>query len=161
MNDAEFEELFRKHQSMVYGWIVRIVRDPAAAEDLTIETFWRVYRTRDRFDPSREFAPWIRRYASNCAMNYLRRVRRIPQLTTAESSCPPLVGDPAVREGIVRAFEALPVKLRVAATLALVEEVPYEEIASSLDISIGAVKSRVFRATRKLRARLERMGITL
>ena len=161
MTELEFEDLFRRHQSMVYGWIVRIVRDPAAAEDLTIETFWKVYRTRERFDPSREFAPWIRRYASNCALNYLRRVRQMPQMGTAEGGCPPLVGDPAVRAGIVRAFESLPVKLRVAATLALVEEVPYEEIASSLDISIGAVKSRVFRATRKLRAKLERMGITL
>jgi hypothetical protein len=39
-----FEALFRQHQGEVYGWIVRIVRDPAAAEDLTIETFWRIHR---------------------------------------------------------------------------------------------------------------------
>jgi hypothetical protein len=39
-----FETLFRLHQRAVYGWILRIVRNPAAAEDLTVETFWRIYR---------------------------------------------------------------------------------------------------------------------
>jgi RNA polymerase sigma-70 factor (ECF subfamily) len=41
-----FEQLFRQFQHQVYGWIVRIVRDPAAAEDLTVEAFWRTYRAR-------------------------------------------------------------------------------------------------------------------
>jgi DNA-directed RNA polymerase specialized sigma24 family protein len=46
-----FETLFRRYQSEVYGWIVRIVRDFDVAEDLTLETFWRIYRARARFDP--------------------------------------------------------------------------------------------------------------
>ena len=41
-----FEQLFRDHQRQVYAWIVRIVRDSATAEDLTVETFWRIYRSR-------------------------------------------------------------------------------------------------------------------
>ena len=45
-----FEALFRQHQCEVYGWILRIVRDRATAEDLTIETFWRMYRAHARFD---------------------------------------------------------------------------------------------------------------
>ena len=49
------ETLFRAHQREVYGWIVRVVRDRAAAEDLTIETFWRAYRSRSRFDPARSY----------------------------------------------------------------------------------------------------------
>jgi RNA polymerase sigma-70 factor (ECF subfamily) len=159
MTDKAFEVLFRQHQGMVYGWIVRIVRDPAAAEDLTIETFWRVYRARGRFDPSREFAPWARRIASNCALNYLRRPRPLP--LTTEGAWTPEVRDPAVRDGIARAFASLPARLRIAATLAFIEELPYDEIASALDISVAAVKSRVFRATRKLRTKLERMGITV
>jgi len=54
----------------------------------------------------------------------------------------------------------LPVKLRVAATLALIEERPYDEIADALGISVGAVKLRVFRAVRILRRQLEHHGIT-
>jgi RNA polymerase sigma factor (sigma-70 family) len=59
-----FETLFRKHQGSVYRWIVRIVRDPAAAEDLTLETLWRIYRARARFDPRRPFGAWARRIAT-------------------------------------------------------------------------------------------------
>ena len=43
-NAAAFETLFHQHQRAVYGWILRITRNPAAAEDLTIETFWRIYQ---------------------------------------------------------------------------------------------------------------------
>ena len=45
-----FESLFREHQRSVYRWILRIVRDPAAAEDLAIETFWRIHRAHARFE---------------------------------------------------------------------------------------------------------------
>jgi RNA polymerase sigma-70 factor (ECF subfamily) len=47
-----FEALFRQYQGEVYGWIIRIVHDCGVAEDLTIETFWRIYRARARFDPA-------------------------------------------------------------------------------------------------------------
>ncbi len=57
------------------------------------------------------------------------------------------------------AFERLPPKLRVAAALALIEEQPYQEIADALGVSVGAVKLRVFRATRLLRKELKNMGI--
>ncbi|MBS1859087.1 MAG: sigma-70 family RNA polymerase sigma factor, partial [Acidobacteria bacterium] len=67
-----FEELFRTHQRDVYRWILRLVRDPPVAEDLTIETFWRIYRARRRFDPDRSFGAWARRIAVNLAMGHLR-----------------------------------------------------------------------------------------
>src|SRR5258708_36096212 len=70
-----FEALFRTHQSEVYGWIVRIVRDPAAAEDLTLETFWRIHRAHDRFDPARSFGAWARRGETKAALVYLQTVR--------------------------------------------------------------------------------------
>src|SRR5215467_4951983 len=46
-----FEQLFRDHQRQAYAWIMRIVRNSAAAEDLTVETFWRIYRSRTHFRP--------------------------------------------------------------------------------------------------------------
>src|SRR5438876_10937833 len=68
-----FEALFREFQGPVYGWIMRMVRDRAAAEDLTVETFWRAWNARARFDPSRSFGAWTRRIASNAALNHLKR----------------------------------------------------------------------------------------
>ena len=71
-----FEALFRQFQAEVYGWIVRIVRDPSAAEDLTVETFWRIHRARGRFDPGASFGAWARRIATNLAIDHLRQARR-------------------------------------------------------------------------------------
>jgi RNA polymerase sigma-70 factor (ECF subfamily) len=153
-DQAAFESLFREHQREVYCWIVRLVRDPAAAEDLTIEVFWRLYRSRAHFDPSRSFAAWARRFAVNVALDHLKRSgrdqARLAPITDADGAAAPS-SDRDARRSILRAFLNLPATLRVTARLALVEERPYHEIAELLGISPGAVKSRVFRATRLLR----------
>jgi RNA polymerase sigma-70 factor (ECF subfamily) len=70
-----FEALFRQYQAEVYGWILRIVRDPGVAEDLTVETFWRIYRARTRFSPQAAFGAWARRIATNLAIDHLRQRR--------------------------------------------------------------------------------------
>ena len=70
-----FESLFRQFEREVFGWIVRIVRDPTAAEDVLVETFWRAYRGRARFDSSRSFGAWIRRIATNAALDQLAVAR--------------------------------------------------------------------------------------
>jgi RNA polymerase sigma-70 factor (ECF subfamily) len=76
----------------------------------------------------------------------------------------PAKADPAVtaeiRSKTTRAFGRLPPKLRIAATLAVIEELPQKEVAAVLGISVAAVKLRVFRALRLLRKDLERQGIT-
>ena len=156
-----FETVFRQFQSEVFGWIVRIVRDPGIAEDLTVETFWRIYRARSRFDPTRSFGAWARRIATNTAFDYLKTVRREVLLKEDQVHVAP--NDPAVqldiRERIEQAFLQLPVKLQVVARLALIEQQPYEEIAQAVGISVGGVKSRVFRAVRLMRRELKQMGI--
>ena len=156
-----FETLFRQFQREVYGWIIRIVRDPGIAEDLTVETFWRIYQARSRFDPARSFGAWARRIATNAAFDYLKTVR--PEVILTENHGQEMPPDPAVqtdtRDRIEQAFAHLPAKLRIVATLALIEEQPYQEIAGALGISTGAVKSRVFRAVRLLRRTLKRMGV--
>jgi RNA polymerase sigma factor (sigma-70 family) len=155
-----FESLFHQFQSDVFGWILRIVRDRQAAEDLTAETFWRIYRARARFDPQRSFGAWARRIASNVAISFLKHNPR-PFTPIIQPAVVPV--DPAMRretrETIARAFSELPPRLQVTATLALIEEQSYDDIARGLGISVGGVKSRVFRAVRILRKKLKRMGI--
>ena len=162
LGDLEaFETLFRQFQGQVYRWIVRIVRDTGAAEDLTIETFWRVYRARARFDPARDFGAWARRIASNVALDHLKRA---PREVGLSGNWPNQVSRDAVAQrevsqAIQRAFCALPAKLRAVATLALIEETPYPVIAEALGISVEAVKTREFRAVRLLRKKLKRLGV--
>ena len=162
-----FETLFRQFQGEVYGWIVRIVRDPGAAEDLTVETFWRIYRAHARFDPCRSFGAWARRIATNAALDYVKSARMAREVDQphrlAEDGTPAAVLNPGVRQEIrertEQAFRQLPAKLQVVATLALIEERPHIEIAEALNISAGAVKSRLFRAVRLLRKKLRSLGV--
>jgi RNA polymerase sigma-70 factor, ECF subfamily len=156
-----FETLVRQFQGDLYAWIVRIVRDPGIAEDLTVETLWRIYRARQQFRPDGNFAAWARRIATNLALDHLRRKRPERSLFTepAEASPPDHLLQQETREQIQQAFRRLPAKLQVAATLALVEEQPYDEIADALGTSVGAVKLRVFRAVRILRKQLNHLGV--
>ena len=156
-----FETLFRQHQRDVYGWIVRIVRDSGIAEDLTVETFWRIYRARARFRPDGNFSAWARRIATNAALDYLRAHRRETELP--EDLPAAARPDPAIRNEechkIRKAFAQLPAKYRLVATLALIEDEPYNKIADAAGISADVVKIRVFRAVRMLRKTLSTMGI--
>ena len=125
-----FEALFRQHQKEVYAWTVRIVRDSGAAEDLTVETFWRIYRARQRFDPAvGNFRAWARRIATNAALDHLRHARKEIQLSEDFPAAPR--GDPAARA----------------------------EIAAAVGISPALVKVRVFRAVRLLRRKLNSVGL--
>jgi len=160
-NLEAFEALFRRFERDVYQWILRIVRNRAAAEELTVETFWRIYRARSRFDPTRDFGPWSRRIATNLALGHLKSLRRQPAVppkrwVEAPADAEPL-RDPDPR--VEQAFRRLPPRLQLTATLALIEEKPYQEIADALGTSIGTVKSRVFRSIRLLRKYLKRLGI--
>jgi RNA polymerase sigma-70 factor (ECF subfamily) len=160
-DQTAFESLFRQFEREVYRWILRIVRDPAAADDVLVEAFWRAYRGRARFDASRSFGAWMRRIATNAALDHLRATRGHSGLRRADDTIPaPARPDRALNESIATAFRRLPPRLQVVATLALVEEQPYADIADALDLPLGTIKSRVFRATRLLRKELARLGVT-
>jgi RNA polymerase sigma-70 factor (ECF subfamily) len=164
--ESAFESLFHQHQRAVYGWILRIVRNAAAAEDLTIESFWRIHKAHARFEPAQGFEGWARRIATHAALDWLRAQRAERELSM--EACAEVAAtaetDPAItaeiRTRIALAFGRLPPKLRIASTLAVIEELPQKEVAEALGISVAAVKLRVFRALRLLRKDLERQGIT-
>ena len=153
-----FEAIFRRFQAEVYRWVVRILRDDSAAEEVVVEAFWRAYRGRARFDPSRSFGAWMRRIATHASIDHIRaqrrhgRVRALPEAAAGES-------DETLSEAVGIAFRRLSPRLQVVATLALVEGRSHGEIAQALGVPVGTVKSRLFRATRALRKDLERLGV--
>jgi len=159
-DEGAFEQLFREFERDVFRWILRIVRDRAAAEDVLVEAFWRAYRGRAQFDPERTFGAWIRRIATNASLDHLRAHKATRGWHTASDELPaPRGPDRETNDAIALAFRRLPVDLQVVAALALLEEQPYAEIADALGVPEGTVKSRVFRATRALRAQLTRLGV--
>lgn len=155
-----FESLFRQFEHEVFGWILRIVRDTHMAEDALVEAFWRAYRGRARFDSSRSFGAWMRRIATNAALDQLRLARRSAMSSRRDAPEPiaPSASD-HVRDAIQLAFGRLPPRLRIVATLALIEGQSYAEIAEALGLPLGTVKSRAFRALQRLRKELARLGV--
>src|SRR3569833_2261693 len=127
-----FETLFRMHQRAVQGWVMRIVREPSAAEDVTIEAFWRMHQSHARFDPERGFEPWARRIATHAALDWLRRQKpetgmdpeQWSTVAASAESDPALTAE--IRTRTAQAFSRLPAKLRIAALLAIVEEQPHK-----------------------------------
>jgi RNA polymerase sigma-70 factor, ECF subfamily len=159
-DESAFEELFRQHQGEVFGWVMRIVRDRGIAEDLTVEAFWKMHRAHARFDPARSFGAWARRIATNLALDHLRKSRReVPMVTEPADAAQ---SNPGVRretrEQIAAAFQGLKPKLRIVATLSLIEDAPHREIAEALGISEAAVRVRLFRAMKILREQLKGQG---
>jgi RNA polymerase sigma-70 factor (ECF subfamily) len=156
-----FESLFRQYQREVYRWVIRIVRDSAVAEDLTVEAFWRAHKAHAGFDPAHNFRAWLRRIATNLALDHLRKRRPyvgLPEDLAAEQK-PDSAVQQQTRVALRKAFAELPPRLRIVAQLGLVEDESYAEIADALGISAGAVKLRMFRAVRVLRKELQRLGV--
>jgi RNA polymerase sigma-70 factor (ECF subfamily) len=157
-----FESLFRQYQGEVYRWILRIVRNTATAEDLTVETLWRIYRAHAQFDVAKgNCGPWMRRIATNVAIDHLRRSRHeipLPDNLAAPAQQPP-AEQLELRREILDAVNKLSPRLRAVVLLALVEEESYESIAQALGISENAVKVRVFRGVRILRKTLTQAGV--
>jgi RNA polymerase sigma-70 factor, ECF subfamily len=155
-----FESLFRRFESEVYRWILRIVRNASSAEDILIEAFWRAYRGRASFDSSRSFGAWMRRIATNAACDHLKVMRpRAGWFTAADGIERPKSTDRVLGESIAHAFRKLSPKLQVVATLALIEGQSHAEVAEALGLPIGTVKSRLFRGVHALRKELARLGI--
>lgn len=157
---SAFEEIFREYQREIFSWLMRIVRNRTAAEDLTIEVFWKIYCARARFDPRRSFGAWAKRIATNAAIDFLREGKRdeVPfeeQLGYGNSPSP----QGEIREAVEKIFRQMPPKLSVTARLAFLEGMNCREISDVMGISHSAAKLRVFRATRIMRSRLKQAGI--
>jgi len=157
---AALEALYRRFETEVYVWILRIVRDSSAAEDVLAQSFWRAYRGRARFDVAQSFGAWMRRIATNASLDHLRGERRhVGWSQIGEGSPAPAGADPELREAITVAFRRLPPKLQLVAALALIEGRSLAEVAEALDVPVGTVKSRLSRASARLRTDLVRQGI--
>src|SRR5256886_1316703 len=140
---------------------MRIVRGPAVAEDLTVEAFWRAHKAHAGFDPDANFAAWLRRIATNLALDHLRKRKpcvELPDDLAAERK-PDSVVQQQTRAALRKAFAGLPPRLRVVAQLGLIEDESYAEIAEALGISAGVARTRMFRAVRLLRKKLQQSGV--
>jgi RNA polymerase sigma-70 factor, ECF subfamily len=156
-NAAAFETLFRRWQAPLGRHLTRMLDDPAAADDLVMETFLRLHRHRARWREGTPLRPWLFTIARNLARNRLRARRLwgwLPLSSASDRTMPPPAPVDQVRARVAAAFAALPVAQREACSLRLLGELSMEEIARVTSVPVGTVKSRLFHGLRRLRALL-------
>lgn len=152
-----FAELVARYRAPVYGYLVRIGVDASARDDLFQEIFLRLHRAANRYQPSRPFQPWLFTIVANAARNHVRgrRLRRSRFVPTATASPePPDPGPDGARETegretldrVEAAIARLPRGQREVLILAAIERQPLADVATSLGVAVGTVKSRLSRA---------------
>ena len=156
-----FEELYRTHSGKLYGLLLRMVGNPADAEDLLQEVFLSAHRKLEGFRGESALGTWLYRLATNHCLDHLRsRTARTGQLTDALDDEPGLAdaGSRALAERTVakmdleRALAQLPEGCRAAFVLHDVQGLEHREVAEALGIAEGTSKSQVHKARLRLRA---------
>jgi RNA polymerase sigma-70 factor (ECF subfamily) len=169
-----FDELVAQFERQVYSLCYRLLGDAEEARDAAQETFLKVYRGLGSFRGESGLKTWIYRIAINQAMNQQRWWRRRHRdetvslelsrsdsedtlgSTLASSSISPeqLAIESERQRSILQALDQLKPEFKVALILREIEELSYEEIAETLGISIGTVKSRIARGREEMRRRI-------
>lgn len=170
-DEKAYRELVERYQAQVYSVALRMVRRSEDAEDLTQETFVRMFRALSRYDPTRPFGAWLFTIASRLCIDHIRRRKVSPiSLTQRERESDEEyeieVEDPGLKPDEVAAhaeegrraealIDSLPPHYRIVVILRHVQDLSYEEIAEALHLPLGTVKARIHRARALLKARIE------
>lgn len=157
-----FDLLVLKYEHKIVNLVMRYVRDPELALDISQEAFIKAYKAVPNFRGDSAFYTWLYRIAVNTAKNYLAAQRRRPVDIELDLQDPEQYGLHAklketdtpeslalsheLQEILERAIEALPEDLRTAIILRELEGMSYEEIAQTMECPVGTVRSRIFRA---------------
>ena len=169
MTAGAFEAFVRAHQDMVYATAVRLLGNPAEAEDVAQTVFLKAFERFDEIGDSPAATGWLRTVTKNACLNHLSRYRKrwrlFSELATEEGGETKAFEDTLasaasaardleqadIREQLERALHALPDHQRVPLVLFHFEQATYEEIASALGISIGKVKTDIHRGREALK----------
>lgn len=164
-------DLVRRYERPVYSVLMRVVRRSEDAEDLVQETFVKVFKALDRYDPERPFAAWIFTIASRLAIDHFRR-RRV-QTVSLNVTDPGSgedrtmdVEDPGLKPDEITSnaeeelqtsalIDSLPEHYRIVVLLRHQQDLSYDEIAEALHLPLGTVKARIHRARALLKDKIQ------
>ena len=159
-----WEEIVLTHSARVYRLAYRLTGNAADAEDLTQDVFVRVFRSLSTYTPG-TFEGWLHRITTNLFLDQARRKQRIrfdalpddagDRLAGREPSPPEVYEAEHFDHDVQRALDDMPPDFRAAVVLCDIEGLSYEEIAETLGVKLGTVRSRIHRGRAQLRAALE------
>ena len=161
-----FEKLVTEYEKAVYAITQRMTGNAEDAADMTQETFIKAYNSLSSFRGDSKFSVWLYRIANNVCLDFLRSKNRRPtvslstedddgeetQLDIADESQSPelLLESSLTRDAVRRGLDSLPPDYKQILLLREIQGLSYEEIAAALGIESGTVKSRIFRARKRL-----------
>jgi RNA polymerase sigma-70 factor (ECF subfamily) len=162
-----FALLVNEHQRYVYNLALRVLKDENEALDLTQETFIRAWTALPNFRGQSRFRTWLYRIVTNLCYNRLPNLRRslhelgedvveeIPETKAAFANPARRLESKELREHLHRAVDALDEHYRLLIAMRYQDELSYDEIASTLNLPLGTVKTGLFRAKERLRRAYE------
>ena len=169
-----FETLVLEYEKNVYNIALRMTGNSEDASDMTQEAFIKAFNSLQSFRGDSKFSVWLYRIVSNVCLDFLRSRNRRPtvslsvedddgedtQLDVADESQSPelLLDRKLTRESVRRGLDSLPPDYRQILLLREIQGFSYEEISKALHLEVGTVKSRIFRARKKLCAFLTADG---
>ena len=167
-NLPTWEDIVRTHSARVYRLAYRLTGNPHDAEDLTQEVFVRVFRSLSSYTPG-TFEGWLHRITTNLFLDGARRKQRIRfeglgdeiahRLPGSEPTPAEAFDDTHLDNDVQAALKALPPEYRAAVVLCDIEGFSYEEIAATLGVKLGTVRSRIHRGRAQLRTALEHRSV--
>ncbi|MGV9713475.1 RNA polymerase sigma factor SigE [Gordonia sp. NPDC003424] len=163
-----WDELVREHADRVYRLAYRLSGNQHDAEDLTQETFIRVFRSLSNYKPG-TFEGWLHRITTNLFLDMVRRRSKIRMEALPEEydrvpadtpNPEQIFHDANLDPDLQQALDALPPEFRAAVVLCDIEGLSYEEIATTLGVKLGTVRSRIHRGRQAIRDHLAAKGHT-
>ena len=161
-----FETLVLEYEKNVYNIALRMIGNSEDASDMTQEAFIKAFNSLQSFRGDSKFSVWLYRIVSNVCLDFLRSRNRRPtvslsvedddgedtQLDVADESQSPelLLDRKLTRESVRRGLDSLPPDYRQILLLREIQGFSYEEISKALHLEVGTVKSRIFRARKRL-----------
>lgn len=165
-NVNAFEDLVAAYEKNVYNLALRMTGNAQDAEDMAQEAFIKAYNSLPSFRGDSKFSVWLYRIVSNVCLDFLRKQNRRPasslsqededgeetQMDIPDESQSPeqLLERSLTQEAVQRGLQSLSEEQRQILLLREIQGLSYEEIAETLDLEAGTVKSRIFRARKKL-----------
>src|SRR5919197_4712822 len=159
-----WDQVVREHADRVYRLAYRLSGNRADAEDLTQETFVRVFRSLAQYEPG-TFEGWLHRITTNLFLDMVRRRQRIrfdalgddaaEKLPSREPAPQQQFDDAHFDADVQQALDTLAPEFRAAVVLCDIEGLSYEDIAATLGVKLGTVRSRIHRGRSQLRKALQ------
>ncbi|MEZ4955839.1 MAG: RNA polymerase sigma-70 factor [Saprospiraceae bacterium] len=154
--------IFKEHYPFLCQVIIRVVKDPIVAEDLAQDVFHDLWKRRENLEISTSIKAYLRRAGVNKTLNYIRDKKvkwddedKLPMVASTDTTAIQHLEGKELEELINLTIDSLPDRCRLVFTLSRFEDLSYQEIATSLDISVKTVENQMSKALKVLRGALK------